>query len=171
MKKAIFVILGILLVSIAGYAALSNMWTSATISMHAAPANNVTVALFQDCDKLLPATAHDWDGVSQGQHYEWSLFVYNTGSMGLYITYLPTDKYFDENQTHFYITVKVVKFGLPCQLNDANQTLLEKIPLTPAQGYWLPPTKMIKLDIDLFVDSTVSGGDYSWDFTIYGATG
>lgn len=171
MKKAIFVLLGIVLVSVAGYSALSNMWTSAVIKMHAAPASSVTLALFEDCNKLVPATAHDWDGISQNQHYEWSIFVYNTGSMGLYITYLPTDVWFDTNQTHFVITVNAVMFGLPCQLSTVNASLPEKNPAIPSQGYWLPATKMIKLDIDLYVDSTVSGGVYDWDFTVYGATG
>jgi hypothetical protein len=171
MRKAIFVLIGIALVSIVGFSALSNMWTSAVIRMHAAPATSVTLALFEDCGKLIPATAHDWDGVTQGQHYEWSIFVFNTGSMGLYITYLPTDIWFDTNQTHFLITVNVVKFGLPCQLADVSAALPEKNPATPALGYWLPATKMIKLDIDFFVDSTVSGGVYDWDFTVYGATG
>jgi hypothetical protein len=169
--KALFVILGIALVAVAGYQVMSNMWTSSVIHMHAAPSQSVTLALYEDCARLTPATAHDWDGVSQGQHYEWSLFVYNTGSMGLYITYLPTDVWFNDNQTHFIITVNVVKFGLPCQLNDVSVALQEKNYLLPTNGYFLPATKMIKLDIDLYVESTVSGGSYDWDFTVFGATG
>jgi hypothetical protein len=172
MRKAIFVLIGIALVSIVGFSALSNMWTSTSISMHAAPGGSLNLRLFEDCAMLTPATVHDWDGITQGQHYEWSLFVYNPpGSVGLYITYLPTDLWFNDNQTHLIITVNVVQFGLPCQLSPASQALPEKNPLTPANGYFLPATKMIKLDIDLFVESVVSGAVYDWQFTVYGATG
>jgi hypothetical protein len=170
-KKALLAIVGIALVAIVANQALSNYWTSAVIHMHCAPAQTVTVALFEDCGMLTPATSHDWDGVSQAQHYEWSIFVYNTGSMGLYITYLPTDKWFDDNQTHFVMTCTVVKFGLPCQLDTVNVSLPEKVAAAPATGYFLPATKMIKIDIDFYVESVVSGGSYDWDFTIYGATG
>lgn len=172
MRKAIFVLIGIALVGIVGFTALSNMWTSAVIRMHAAPGGSLNLILFEDCDMVTPATAHDWDGITQGQHYEWSLFVYNPpGSVGLYITYLPTDLWFNDNQTHLVITVNVVKFGLPCQLADVLEPLPEKNPATPSLGYWLPATKMIKLDIDLYVESVVSGATYDWDFTVFGATG
>ncbi len=171
-KKILLALLGIALVSVAGYTALSNMWTSAKIVMHCAPATSVSLALFEgmDCAALNGTTTHNWDGVTQGQTYEWSLFVKNTGSMGLYITYLPTDVWFNESQTHFIIMCKVVKFGLPCQLNDENFTLPEKVAANPVNGFLLPPNKMCKIDVELFVESTVSNSVYEWDFFIYGAT-
>jgi hypothetical protein len=167
----LFAVISIALVSVVGYGALSNMWTSAIIHMHCGTASAVTLALYEDCDRTVLATIHDWDGVSQGQHYEWSIFVYNSADLGLYITYLPTDIWFNDNQTHFIITVNVVKFGLPCQLNDVNAILPEKDYARPTNGYWVPSRKMIKIDIDFYVESTVSGRSYDWDFTIYGATG
>jgi hypothetical protein len=152
------------------------MWASAVIKMHAAPAGNLTVYITlwegMDCANLLPATAHDWDGVMEGNVYEYSLFIKNSGAQALYITYLPTDFWANENQTHFIITVNVVKFGIPCQLNDITPVPLpEKNYLNPTLGYLLTPGKMIKVDIELTVISVVVPGTYDWDFTVYGSSG
>jgi hypothetical protein len=170
-KKALLAMVGIALVAIIGIPVLSNMWTSASIQMHCAPADIVTLGLFEDCDLTIPATVHDWDGVSQGNRYEYSVFVKNTGTKKLYITYLPTDIWDTDHQSHLILTVKVVKFGLPCQLSDISFVLPEKDPTNPTLGFALDPTKVIKLDIELYVESVVSGMSYDWTFYIYGATG
>jgi hypothetical protein len=174
-KKALFALLGIALVCFAGYTTLSTMWASATIKMHAMPAGGISVAVTlwegMVCTDILPATAHDWDGVMEGNVYEWSLFIKNSGAELLYITYLPTDFYANDNQTHFILTCNVVMFGIPCQLNDIPKVPLpEKNYLVPTNGYPLTPGKMIKIDIELTVISVVVPGTYDWDFVVYGAT-
>jgi hypothetical protein len=171
-KKALFAMVGIALMAIIGIPVLTNMWTSASISMHCAPADIVTLALFEDCDLTKPATVHDWDGVTQGNTYEYSIFVKNTGSRALYITYLPTDIWDADKQSHLVITCKVILSGTQCQLlTPQNYVLPEKDPALPANGFLLNPTKVIKIDIELFVESVVSGMSYDWTFIIYGATG
>jgi hypothetical protein len=83
---------------------------------------------------------------------------------------LPTDLSFDDNQTRFHITVTVIEGpATVCQLNPCSPVPLpEKNPLICASGFLLNPGKVIKVDIELHVDSLVSGGSWAWDFFFYG---
>jgi hypothetical protein len=111
-------------------------------------------------------------GVSQDQIYEFPIYVLNTGTQGLWISYLPHDVFFDDNQSQFSIYCFVVEQGLPCQLTNIYPFPLPvKNYLNPAQGYFLNPGKVIKILIELHVISLVSGHSYDWDFLIEGATG
>jgi hypothetical protein len=110
--------------------------------------------------------------VSQEQTYEFPIYVQNTGARALFITYTPHDVYFDDGQTHFVIDCFVVEEGLPCQMTKISPIQLpEKNPFHPVQGYLLNPGKVIKIIIEFYVDSLVSGSSWDWQFTIYGATG
>jgi hypothetical protein len=110
--------------------------------------------------------------VSQDQTYEFPIYVRNTGTRALYITYRPHDVYFDDGQSHFVLDCFVVEEGLPCQMSNVGPLQLpEKIPSHPNMGYLLNPGKVIKVLIELYVDSLVSGRCYDWDFQIHGATG
>jgi archaellum component FlaG (FlaF/FlaG flagellin family) len=171
MNKKIVASLAIVAIAIAAaYGVYSMTWTSARISMTAGSASLYTIGLFQDCMTTNPFTAHDWDGVVQGQEYEVTLYVKNTGTVALYVTYLPTDLSFDLDQTRFTITVNVIEGpATPCQLNPITPVLMpEKNPLVCNNGFLLNPGKVIKIDIVLTVASLVSGGHWAWDFDIFG---
>ena len=177
-KKILLGMLSVAFVAIIGVAVLSNTRTSATISMTARTGNVVSLATYEDCTATRLATNHDFGPVTQGNHYEWSIFVKNIGTDLLYIVYLPTDIVQGGGQTHLIVTCTVMKYGLPCQLetppptnHTVPETLPEKNVNTPTLGFPLEPTKMIKIDVDLYVASVVSGASYNWLFLIEGATG
>lgn len=165
---------GILIIAIAAMSVtrvLMLTWTSCTIHMHAGTASVVNIGQFSDCACTMPIDAWDWDGITQGNTYELHVFVKNTGTEGIYLTYLPTVIEFYDGQATFIITVTVIEKGLPCQLYlvDPQFVLPEKDIGMPAQGFWLEPGKVVKVDIQIYVAAVVSGGVYDWDFTFYGA--
>lgn len=169
MNKKLLGILGIVVVALAAsYAVWSMTWTSCTVSMTAHSASVTTIGQFEDCACTIPFESHDWSGVVQGQEYEVKYYIKNTGTVGVYITYLPTWLFWDENQTRFHIAVDIIEFGTPCQLDPMFEPMLEKEPLVCDRGFFLPSGKVIKIDVKLFVESLVSGGSWAWDFTIYG---
>jgi hypothetical protein len=102
--------------------------------------------------------------VQQGGSYEFAVYVLNTGTAPVYITYLPTDVIADGSQTRFHITVNVIGFGMPCEMIANNiplpapiaslpYALPEKNTAAPTAGFPLNPNKMIKLDITVRCDS------------------
>jgi hypothetical protein len=169
-KKLIGVIAIVALAIATAYGVYSMTWTSARVHMTAGSASVITVGLYQDCLCTSPFTGWDWDGVVQGQTYEVTCYVKNTGTVALYITYDPTYLYFDNNQTRFNTHVTVIEGpATVCQLQPCTPTPLpEKNPLVCANGFLLNPGKVIKIDIVLGVDSLVSGGTWAWDFYIEG---
>jgi len=150
--------------------AVSMTWTSSKISMTAGSASIISLGIYEDCDTTIPFCSHDWNGVVQDQVYEVTVYVRNTGTEAVYLTYLPTDLSFDHDQTRMTTRVYIIEGpATPCQLNPVDRIPLpEKIPTYCDQGFLLTPGKVVKLDIELFVHSLVAGGTWAWDFFIYG---
>ncbi len=164
-KKLLLGILAVAIVAIAGTAAYADTWMSKFNNIYIRTGSTQEVKLFCDCDarfEVQPWTqAVEEDGI-----YEFSLYVLNTGTSPLYITYLPTDfnPNADAGQTRMHIAVQVIGFGLPCQMIANNiplptgiaslpYTLPEKSTANPTAGFPLASNKMIKLDITLTVQS------------------
>jgi hypothetical protein len=171
MNKKISAILAVVLVAVAGAtAAMSMTWTESRISMTAGSASIVTIGLYEDCATTIPFTTYDWDGVVQGQEYEVTCYVKNTGTQAVYISYTPSALSFDGAQTRFRLNVTVIEGpATSCQLNPISPTFLPiKNPLVCENGFLLLPGKVIKVDIILLVDSLVSGGTWAWNFDIAG---
>jgi hypothetical protein len=133
-------------------------------------ASIVTIGVFSDCATSTPFTTYNWDGVTQGQEYEVTAYVKNTGSVAMYISYTPGSLSFDGAQTRFRIVVNVLEGpATACQLLPITPTALPiKNPLVCENGFLLLPGKVIKVDIVLLVDSVVAGGSWSWNFYIAG---
>jgi hypothetical protein len=133
-------------------------------------ASIVTIGVFSDCATTVPFTSYNWDGVTQGQQYEVTAYVKNTGSVAVYISYTPGALNFDGAQTRFRINVSVLEGpATPCQLLPISPVFLPlKNPLVCENGFLLLPGKVIKVDIVLLVDSVVAGGSWSWNFYIAG---
>jgi len=149
-------------------------WTSYTVKMRASTSNTAGVGIFADCMGLVEIDAIDYGGITQGYHYERAVYIKNKGTVDLYITYLPTNVYANDGQTHFIVTVFVTEYGLPCQLSPISVVqLLEKDVNNPAAGFLLAPGKMIKLDVVLSVDRVwipqLGSSCWEWDFTIHAA--
>jgi len=150
---------------------LTLTWTSCTITMHAGTASTVSMGQYTDCATTIPIDSYDWNGVTQGNHYELHVYVKNTGTETLRITYLPTFLEFYDGQAQMHIECTVLEFGVPCQLYIIQpEGLPEKDIGEPWIGFDLPPGKVIKVDIALYVHMVVSGGEYDWEFNFYGAT-
>lgn len=169
-KKLIGALAIALIVIIGQSVALTMTWTDTKVTMTAGTASVVSVSLFKDCSCTVPFTEHNWDGVVQGQEYEVTCYVRNSGNQAVYITYTPGSLNFDGAQTRFRINVSVIESpAMPCQLLPMTPELLPvKNPLVCERGFLLLPGKVIKVDIVLLVDSVVAGGSWSWNFFIAG---
>jgi hypothetical protein len=162
-KKILFGILAVAIVAIVGTAAFSDTWLSQKTNMYLKTGSSQNIALFDDCNARCPAQ-EIYQCVEQGGSYEFAMYVLNTGTAPVYITYLPTDVNTDGGQTRFHITVQVIGFGMPCEMIANNiplptgisslpYNLPEKSTAAPTSGFPLNPNKMIKLDITVRVDS------------------
>jgi len=171
-RKKLIAIIGVALIAVIGISAYSSTisWVPCVIKMRADPAIDITIGQFQDCMCTIPFTSYDWDGVVEGEFYQCPVYVKNTGTVGLYVTYLPTDLWFYDNQAHFIVTAYVLEFGGPCQLYlvEPPCQLPEKATGNPTGGFYLPPGKVIKVDIVLYIDMVVVGKTYDWEFTFWG---
>jgi hypothetical protein len=152
-------------------------WTWSTITMTATAGNTnlITLNEFQDCLCTVPVTSHSWGTLVQDQTYELAVYIKNTGNQGLYVTYLYRDYWFHDNQSHFTVIPYVIEFGLPCQLTPVSPRVMmwqkNLVVDPPDDGYWLPPGKVIKVDIELTVYTLVANANYNFNLTFYGATG
>ena len=170
-NKKLLGILAVALVAIIGSSVAWTMtWTSARITMTAGTASVVAIGIYQDCDTVVPFTTHNWDGVVNGQEYEVTGYVKNTGNQAVYITYTPGSYSSDGNQLRLRFNVSIIEGpATPCQLNPITPIYLQvKNPLVCETGFLLHPGKVIKIDIVMFVDSVVAGGTWSWNFYIEG---
>jgi len=171
-RKKLTAIIGVVLVAAVGISAYSSMTTfvPCSITMRATPNTSLTLGQFTDCATTVPFTSYDWDGVVQGEFYECPVYVKNTGTVGLYITYLPTDLWFLGDEAHFVIHCWVIEYGLPCELYtvDPAVRLPEKNATIPTLGFYLSPGKVMKVDIVLYIDRIVVGQVYTWTFTFWG---
>ena len=163
-KKILLGILAIAVVAIAGTAAFADTWMSKFNDIYIKTGSSQEICLFQDCDARWVANDGWCESVEQGGVYEFSLYVLNTGSRMVYITYLPTDFSANAGQTRFRVTVNVIGFGMPSQMIANNiplpagisslpYALPEKNVNTPSTGFPLNPNKMIKLDVSVEVIS------------------
>ena len=171
-KKLLVAILGLAMISITGLVALNDTWTSCTIQMTANTAASARIFQYKTCALgFFFFESYNWGGVTQGETYQLEYYIYNSGTLGLYITYLPTDLSFYGNQARMHIDVTVIEWGNePCQMftDGLPYVLPEKDPLNPQQGYFLGPGKIAKLRVELTVASVVAGGVYNFNFTIHG---
>ena len=171
MNKKLVAILAIAIVATVGTATfLSESWTSGRVTMSAATASTVSLGVFTDCACSVPFTGYNWDGVTAGQNYTVAAYVKNNGTRGVYITYTPGSLNFDSSQTRFRILVDVVAGGLTCQVNNINPivSMPVKVATNCANGIFINPNQVIKIHINLVVDSVVSGGNWNWNFYIEG---
>ena len=180
-KKLVLGILAIAIVAAAASATvLSDTWLDTFITLNMHTGSLQSLGVFTDCAATVTATSHDFGVVTQGNTYEWTIYVYNTGSDAMNITYLPTT-YAPVplgGQVNILIKVDVIEYGAPCQMSPnviapppgftLPYALEEKLASQPSLGWPLMPTKMIKLDIKLTVNSVVVGGVYAIPFEIAG---
>ena len=160
-KKILFGILAVAIVAVAGTAAFADTWMSKFNDIYIKTGSSQEIKLFRDADAEYYAEAWS-ESVEQDGIYEFSLYVLNTGSRMVYITYLPTDFSANAGQTRFRVTVNVIGFGMPSQMIANNiplpagisslpYALPEKNVNTPSTGFPLNPNKMIKLDVTVTV--------------------
>ena len=162
-KKILLGILCVAAIAVAGTAAFADTWLSKYNNIYVKTGSSQGICLFDDCNARCPA--QPWvQCVEQGGDYEFALYVLNTGTAPVYITYLPTNVNLDGGQTRFTVTVQVIGFGMPCEMIANNIplpagvdslpfTLPEKNTAAPMSGFPLNPNKMIKLDVTVHVAS------------------
>jgi hypothetical protein len=129
---------------------------------------------------VAPPVAHNFGMVSEGNTYEWPIYVVNNGSKQVYITYLPTTFSYDYGQTSGKIVVTVIAYGLPCETagllspplcpNQLPYNLPEKDPAHPLTGFLLMPNKVIKLDVKLTINSIMADQTYLMYLDIAGVS-
>jgi hypothetical protein len=167
-KKLLLGILCIAVIGIAATSAFADTWLSKYKNIYLKTGSSQGICLFDDCNALCPAT-DVVQAVQQGGSYEFAVYVLNTGTAPVYITYLPTDVSTDGGQTRFHIDVQVIGFGMPCEMIANNiplpapvtslpWALPEKNVNAPTAGFPLNPNKMIKLDITISVASVDLNG-------------
>ena len=112
-------LIGILAIAIIGTCAaatvMSDTWLDSFLTLTAHTGSLQSMGIFDNCDGTIVVTAHDFGTVTQGNSYEWTVYVLNTGSEQMRITYLPTIVTFDAGQSSFTINVDVISYGVPCQ--------------------------------------------------------
>jgi len=161
-KKLLLGILCIAVVGIAATSVFADTWLSKYKPIWVKTGSSQGICLFDDCYAMRPSN-DEFQCVEQGGVYEFAVYVLNTGTAPVYITYLPTDINIDGSQTRFHITVDVIGYGMPCEMIANNiippagitlpYSLPEKSTAAPTAGFPLNPNKMIKLDISVRVDS------------------
>ena len=170
-KKLLLGVLCIAVVAFGATAVVADTWMSRLLTFTFRTGSMQSMSLWKDCNKMY--APEPWvQSVSQGNTYEYTLYVFNDGTELVYITYLPTDVTTDGGQTRFHITVDVINYGVPCQMTDNNLqlptgvlslpfALPEKSIANPSAGFPLGPNKMIKLDVMVRVDSVDLGTESS----------
>ena len=168
-KKLSALLIGLALIAITGFAALSQTWSSATFLMRLVEADpSYKIGVYWCCDMLDEVTEIDWGAVTAGERYIRSIFVANQGTKMLYLTYLPT--WYENAQYKFHIECFIHMEGTPCQLNKPPTPIPmeEKDPITPEIGYMLYAGCMVKIDILLTIEVIEAGMPYEFDFQLHG---
>ena len=171
MILAVFAIAVVACATAAAFAVTTAQWNdyilplTATIGSLGSSSSDLKIT--SDSGALMPVTGHSFGAVTPGQTYEWTVYIYNSGQVGQFITYTPTTG--GSGQTAWSIAVTVLEYGVPNEMplpnlsfnytntinvNGANPlpyALPEKIASMPVNGFYLMPTKMIKIDIALTV--------------------
>jgi hypothetical protein len=206
-KKALIGILAIAVAAICVMTVVADTWVDvyAPVTFTADPngaqgSSGVSIGLYQDCALTTPVVgamtnpstpplsgrdvagpSHNFGRVSEGNTYEWPIYVVNNGSKQVYITYLPTTFSFDTGQTSGTIAVQVIAYGLGCETSGTTLTpplasnalpynLPEKDPSSPQSGFLLWPGKVIKLDVKLHITNIVADATYGIAFEIAGVS-
>jgi len=170
-RRLSLILVGIAMIAVTGFVALSQTWVTASAMMHLTQAgSSAQLKVFWDCGMTGPVTDIDWGPVTSGQRYVRSVFVVNPGTVMLYVTYLPTWWPVPPGQYKFHIECFIHMEGTPCQLNKPPSPIpmVEKDINTPTIGYELYPGCMIKVDIRLTVESIEVGKTYDFPFEFHG---
>lgn len=177
MYKKLIAIFAIAIFAVSAMTVLADTWVDKSVPLQftadppSSTSSSVSLGLFQDCAATIAvasstdgattdgtAVAHNFGLVMQGNYYEWTFYVLNSGAQQVYLSYLPTTYTADGGQTKITIAVNAIEYGVPCQMTDNNLTpplacnalpyaLPEKNVATPTSGFLLMPTKMVKLDV------------------------
>ena len=162
-KKLLLGILCIAIIAISASAVYADTWLSRFKNIVLKTGSSQDIILYEDCAATV-RVSDNLQNVKQGGSYEFALYVLNTGTAPVFITYLPTDVNLNGGQTRFHITVDVIGYGMPCEMimnNIPLPTCVCNLPIalpekninSPSTGFPLSPNKMIKLDITVRVDS------------------
>ena len=183
-KKMIIGIIAIGLIfsaaaTVLAQAITATQWSDNDLPLTATMASaSYGLTVTSDNAALVATTGHDFGAITVGQSYEWTFYVYNSGSVGQFITYLPTS--YGTGQTTIGITATVVEYGVPNEMPLPNLTLTgtgvtslpytlpEKNTAAAAAGFYLMPTKMIKIDVKITV-TNLDGTPIDIPFEIAGA--
>ena len=182
-KKFVIGIIAIALIASAAAAvlaqAVSTQWLDVNMPLTATVSSSTSaLTVTSDNAALVTTTGHSFGPITVGQSYEWTFYIYNNGSVGEFITYLPTN--YGSSQTSIGVTASVVEYGVPNEMPLPNLTLSgtgvralpyalpEKDTTNPTQGFYLMPSKMIKIDVKITV-SQLDGTAINIPFEIAGA--
>ena len=182
-KKFVIGIIAIALIASAAAAVLaqsmSTQWVDYSIPLTATvSAGTSGLTITSDAAAMTATTGHNFGAITVGQSYEWTFYIFNSGAVGEYITYLPTS--YGSSQTSISISVTVVEYGVPGEMPLPNLvltgtgvtslpfTLPEKSTSNPTGGFYLMPSKMIKLDVKITV-AQLDGTPINIPFLIAGA--
>ena len=181
-KKTIIGIIAIALIVSAAAGVLAQVgvqWVDYSMPLTATiSAGTSSLNITSDPAAVAPVTSHNFGAITVGQSYEWTFYIYNNGAVGEFITYLPTN--YGSSQTQIVVTVAVVEYGVPGEMPLPNLTLQgtgvsslpymlpEKNTGNPANGFYLMPSKMIKLDVKITVVQ-LDGTPINIPFLIAGA--
>ena len=182
-KKFVIGIIAIALIASAAAAvlasAVSTQWTDYNMPLTATVSTGTSaLTITSDANAAVAVASHNFGSITVGQSYEWTFYIYNSGAVGQYITYLPTN--YGMGQTSISLTATVVEYGVPGEMPLPNLALTgtgvtalpfalpEKNTAIPAQGFYLMPSMMIKLDVKITV-SQLDGTPINIPFEIAGA--
>ena len=159
--------------------AMNTQWLDVNMPLTATVSSSTSaLTITSDNAAAVPVAAHNFGPITVGQSYEWTFYIYNSGSVGEFITYLPTN--YGSSQTSIGVTATVVEYGVPGEMPLPNLTMAgtngavlpyslpEKLTTNPTQGFYLMPSKMIKIDVKITV-SQLDGTAINIPFEIAGA--
>ena len=181
-KKFVIGIIAIALIASAAagvLAQISTQWTDYNMPLTATVSTGTSaLTITSDANAAVAVASHNFGSITVGQSYEWTFYIYNNGAVGQYITYLPTN--YGTGQTSISLTATVVEYGVPGEMPLPNLTLQgtgvpalpyslpEKSTANPAQGFYLMPSKCIKIDVKITV-AQLDGTPINIPFEIAGA--
>ena len=158
---------------------LNTQWVDYSMPLTATiSAGTSALNITSDASAQVAVTSHNFGAITVGQSYEWTFYIFNNGVVGEFISYLPTS--YGSSQTSIGITATVVEYGVPGEMPLPNLTLAgtnvgalpftlpEKNTANPTQGFYLMPSKMIKLDVKITV-TQLDGTPINIPFLIAGA--
>jgi len=141
---------------------VSTQWTDYNVPLTATVASsNIALNITSDANAANTVAGHNFGAITVGQSYEWTFYIYNSGSVGVTISYLPTT--YGSGQTSIGVSATVVEYGVKGEMPLPNLALTntgasalpyslpEKDTSNPNNGFYLMPTKMIKVDVKITI--------------------